>query len=155
MTQHSCSQANRTVKVVLAEVERANHRRCLQETLLESFKGNVWYACVFLFVSLGARFALMQTEWDGCESERKAFFLSCACCGLLSLKWLVLSSETVSSTCQIEASKWLCGWEDTVQRHQQSHDIIVSRQLVISYPREMGRKSQHSVTFEFHSRTLF
>lgn len=74
MTQHSCSQANRTVKFVLAEIERANHRRCLQETLLESLKGNVWYTCVFLFVSLGARFALMQTEWDGWWERKKGFF---------------------------------------------------------------------------------
>lgn len=140
MTQHFCSQANRTVKVVLAEVESKS-----QEMFAGDFAWKLEGECVIcMWILVFVFWGRICTDVDGVRRMvrvKERLFFSCACCGLFSLKWLVLSSETVSSTCQIEASKCLCSWEDTVQRHQQSHDIIVSRQLVISYPREMVRKS--------------
>lgn len=68
--------------------------------------------CVFLFVSLGAD---ENVFGDGVKEKGGFCYAMCLLWDTLSSKRLVMSNETVSSTCRIEASKHLCCCEDTTQ----------------------------------------
>lgn len=87
MTQHSCSQVNRIVKVVL--VEDKSRESISQEMFAGGFASKLEGECVIcmcIFVCVfGGRFCTnADRERRVVRTKEKPF--SCACCGLFSLK---------------------------------------------------------------------